>query len=254
MTGRLTRALAAALVAVVPLTGGVAGAARGDRADGVFAVPADGTTVTTAMVTNAAAEYVIRVTGTFAHDSRGGLADCGYRDADYSVTAQSWVAGTVGLTVDESPAPCGTYDDAHAYEFRVRGTGSRLRFAIADPGGHADNAGALTVSVVTESELDGDCAYQWVPLPNSASGYLSVTAVAYQGGFVVDNTYTAVRCEVFVDGVLVLVLADTMPGLVVAQAGRAGPFQLADVRVCLSAEIESFYQVQRYERVWPCTS
>lgn len=118
----------------------------------VFAVPASGSATPTVFVTSAAASYEVSVSGVFAYNVLGGLADCGYHDVNQAVTGQEWLPGEVGLLVDGAPAPCGEYRDTHRYSFTVRGTGGRLVFQIADGTGAGDNSGGLVVEVVERAE------------------------------------------------------------------------------------------------------
>ncbi|HVF03268.1 MAG TPA: hypothetical protein VNA20_00370 [Frankiaceae bacterium] len=248
--GRLAGVLAAAVLAVASF-GTPAAAERLDRADIALPVPADGTTVTTPFVTSPNAAYLLSVSGVFAYDRFGNLADCGRHDIDYGVVGQYWVdGGGIGLTIDGAFADCWYQNAPHTYLFWVDGTGDRLSFAVGDATGHADNAGALTVSVVTMIEASGSCHHAFVPIPNSSYGDLAVAAEARHTG--ADMLWPLeVDCHVFVDGSLVAVANTSALAPAVAAGAYVPSVQLGPVRRCLTVRVLSW---PTYERVYPCAT
>lgn len=250
LSRRAAVAVAVLLAAFVPA--GSAQAARGDRPDTVLAVPAGGAAVTTTFVTSQVGTYTLVVSGTFVYKAGGGLADCGHHDVNDGVLAQDWRPAT-GLLIDGSPANCGRYADEHTYVVTVDGTGERMAFSIApDPTGYADNAGALTVAIVTESDLDGTCVYEIVTLPNSNSAYVTVAAEASQNGAGIPGTSTHVLCDVTVGGIPAARVDAEMLGPATAGFAWSERVQLGPVQRCLTVTIYGFFGQPILTRAFPC--
>lgn len=255
MRARLRPAVAAALL-LAPVSGVVPAAAdRVDRADTVLVVPANGSTVTTPFVTSPGAWYVVEVSGTFAYDRYGNLADCGSHDVDHGVVGQSWVAGGgIGLTVDGIAADCAHYPSSYrTYVLSVTGTGAPLAFAIADATGHADNAGSLQVAVVTTVDAAGTCHHAFVPIPDTSYGDLVVTAAAWHSGADV-LWWLEVDCRVYVSGTLRTVVNTQLLAPLVAAADYVSWVELGRVRRCLTVRVlvEPWWPVM--ERTYPCVT
>lgn len=223
---RLTRVAVAAAVAA-----GVTGApvpARATEVPAALVVPATGVPVATPFVTSPALRYTITVSGTFAADRTGGLADCGYRDVNAGLLGQEWEAAGSGLLVDAAPPWCGPYTDTHRYAFQVAGTGAPLAFSISDASGTADNSGALTVEVLAESVLRADCYDDATGVGAGGGGELvaaAVVAVAWHEGIAADVVATSVAC-LLLDGA-------SEP---TAQATSLGPVAVAAALVWIDSD------------------
>ena len=248
-------AVAGAVLLASVLAAPPAAAYRTEQADSVLAVLATGEVAETPFVSERGVAYTVVVTGTFARDGHGGLADCGYADVNASVAGQDWQpSATTGITVDGVRADCGAYDDTHTYVITVEGTGARLRFAVADPS-YADNAGALTVAVLTDLDVDAGCVHTVMPLPNSSSGYVVVAVEAHVTGANVLGSGTWVACSVAVGGTSLGVVSAQSPARAATAVERFGPVPLGSVEKCLYAAVTAVVGGHAiHERSWPCTS
>lgn len=193
---RLALAAAAGLLAAgaVPATAATAP----PPPSSAIVVPATGETVTAPLFAAQRGAIVqVHVSGVFAYDTRGGLADCRYHDANAALAAQDWQDGGIGLLVDGAPADCWASvtgaGDQHRYTINLTSTGAPPRFAIADPTGYADNAGGLTVDLVTAIDVDGSCAADGGGGPNFP---VAVVAEAHQTGIYATGSYTRIECVV----------------------------------------------------------
>lgn len=253
---QLTRLVAAALTLLaagaVPAT---AATSPPPPASAVF-VPATGETVTAPLFTAQRGAIVqVHVSGVFAYDPRGGLADCRYHDADAALTTQNWQSGGIGLLVDGAPADCSVSvsgaGDHHRYTINLTATGAPLRFAIADSTGHADNAGGLSVDLVTAIDVDGSCAAAGGGGPASP---VTIAAEAHQTGIYATGSYTRVVCEVRdADGdyVTTVVSEGFQPATATHQITFAYDRSLV---ACATVSVLNADRSVLVEHVLPCTS
>lgn len=151
----LSVAVLAAAAALVP-----APAAAGPLSGGPVVVPADGSVVSSPLTTIVGATYRVTVTGAYSYNGRQHLADCGWWNPE--TAGDAWFPGGF-LEVNGATAVCGSqpYTTTHTYTWEQPGTGAPFTFRVADPGGAADNAGALVADVVevaSRGAVNGDCA------------------------------------------------------------------------------------------------
>lgn len=248
----LTRAVVAGAVVVAATCTPVRAMAATPSA---LVVPATGATVTTPFSTSPSLHYTITVSGTFAADRIGTLADCGYRDTNAGVVGQDWQAGGAGLLIDGTHPWCGAYSPAHRYALRVRGTGAAFAFAVSDGSGTSDNAGALAVEVVAESSLRVECRVERTGLRFGGGGELegaAVAAAAWHEGLVVDAVATTVEC-VTTQGTPGSVWRGTWPGPATAAHGLDWFDPSEPVTVCVSASSARLDGTSRTSG-WSCST
>lgn len=247
--------LAAVLAAtVVPAAVAPAHAERISRAESAVVVPADGTTVTSLMPTSLGATYEITVSGTYAYDAFGGLADCGYHDTNRAVLGQDWDGGGPQLLV-EGLALCGFYTATHTYTFTWPGTGSAFAFRIDDPTGHADNAGGLTVTVTTKWDVDAHCHFVTVGHPNSTVAEVTLVAEAHQTGVPSAETAlttTYVSCRLLRNGVEIDAVQAFGAGASTGPAVSTVRVPFGAFQTCLRAYVQKTFTGTVAERTW-CT-
>jgi hypothetical protein len=126
------------------------------------AVASDGSTAYTPFATVDGRLYQVTVTGTYAFNTDGRLADCGHWNAPEAEGAWFQVGN---LLVDGAVAACADqeYMQAHTYVWQQQGTGAPFAFRIVDDV-YADNTGSLTVDVLelpgvdqAPYDVDGSC-------------------------------------------------------------------------------------------------
>lgn len=206
---RLAAVLAAAVGVLAAGTVPVSAATSPPPPAGAIFVPANGETVTAPLFSAQRGAIVqVHVSGVFAYNTRGGLADCKYHDADAALTANNWQDGGTGLLINAAPAACSptTTDGGvhHRYTINLTSNGEALRFAIADPTGYADNAGGLLVELVLAIDVDGSCAATGGGGPTNP---IAVVAEAHQTGIYATGSYTRVECTLYADGDYVTTIA-----------------------------------------------
>lgn len=170
------------------------------RAEGAVFVPADGSTVSTPLATPGGAIVQLTVSGVFAYNRTGSLADCETQDVNDALVGQTWQAGSIGLLVDGARADCQpSLQGSHDYVVNLRGTGAPLRLSIADPTGHADNSGGLTVTIKVAIDVDGACRVTTSSAVGGGGDYAlrAVVMEAHQTGAYPTGSFTRITCAAY---------------------------------------------------------
>jgi hypothetical protein len=248
---RLTRLAAAVLLAGTALAVPASAATWSLPAQGAVFVPATGETVTAPLAATRGAIVQVHVSGVFAYDSRGGLADCGSHDVNAALGAQDWQpGGGIGLLVNGAPAGClGSVAAAqHHYTINLTATGALLRFAIADSTGYADNAGGLTIDYVTAIDVDGSCVATGGGGPQNP---IAIVAEAHQTGAYPTGAYTRVECDVYAGGVFVehVESEEFLPATAVHAVGYA---EERTITRCLTVSVLLADRSVLVEHTYPC--